>query len=341
MKFLRYLEDKRRFIALQLTLMSFDALMMITSANSRYDAGDLIYTLAGFALLTVIYLIFGYFAHRSHCRTLHEMINSKADDASAMLPQPRNEEQRLYSKIIKKMHRQHMEKTEQIYNEKMEFQDYIISWVHEVKSPITACILLIQQSAGKTVEEVTDKIEDEIQRIDHYVEQALYYSRIDAFSKDYFISEVSANQIVRSSVKKHAKQFIAKRIRFAMPEEEQRVHSDAKWLGFIIDQIMANALKYTDNHGMITCSFEEDKEEKRLCIRDSGIGVHPEDIGRLFEKGFTGSTGRQEKKSTGMGLYLADQMAAKLGHRLSVRSEQGKYTEVIIHFPKSTQLFHF
>lgn len=340
MNFLRYLEQKRHFILLQFTMMSFVGMMMIASASGRYDAGDLIYTLGGCTVLATIYLISGYFSHRSHCRTLREIISSKADDVLAMLPHPRNDEQRLYMNLIKKMQLKQVEKNEQLYHEKMDFQDFIISWIHEVKSPITACFLLIQQSTGKTLEEVTDKLEDEILKIDHYVEQALYYSRIDAFYKDYLISEVLVNPIVRSSVKKYAKLFITKRIRFSMWQEEQRVHSDAKWLGFIIDQIIANALKYTDWHGTITCSFEEDKKEKRLLIRDSGVGVHPEDIDRLFEKGFTGSTGRQEKKSTGMGLYLANQMAIKLGHGLTVHSEEGKFTEVRIHFPKSTQLFH-
>ncbi len=185
-----------------------------------------------------------------------------------------------------------------------------------------------------------DKLEDEWRKIDHYVEQALYYSRIDSFSKDYHITEVSLNRITKASIKKYSKMFIQKRIRLSMWEEEAFVQSDGKWLAYILDQLVANALKYTDEGGTIAFFYEEDQKEKRLHIRDSGIGIKQEDIGRVFEKGFTGSNGRSANaKSTGMGLYLANQMARKLGARLSVRSQEGEYAEFAIHFSKGDGYF--
>src|SRR5699024_7191417 len=119
---------------------------------------------------------------------------------------------------------------------------------------------------------------------------------------DYFISEVSTNQLIKNSVKKYAKLFINKGIHFEMDDTEQLVQSDKKWFGFIIDQLFANALKYTNEGGTITVLFEEDRDEKRLLIQDNGIGIAQEDINRVFEKGFTGVTGRNYVKSTGMGL---------------------------------------
>src|SRR5690606_15001406 len=155
-------------------------------------------------------------------------------------------------------------------------------------------------------------------KIENYVEQALYYSRIDSFSKDYLITEVALDQIVKNSVKKYAKSFINKQIHFHMDDMEQIVHTDSKWLGFIIDQVFSNSLKYTGEGGGISVQFEADRKEKRLLIQDTGIGIKPEDISRVFEKGFTGSIGRNHAKSTGIGLYLAKQMALKLGHDLSI-----------------------
>ncbi len=216
-----------------------------------------------------------------------------------------------------------------------------MSWIHEVKLPIAAGRLLIENSSGKSVDYLIDKFEDELQKIDKYVEQALYYSRINSFSKDYFITEVELSQIIKESIKKYSKLFINKRIRFTMFEEQHHVQTDRKWLSFIIDQVTTNALKYTNDGGRIDVRFEEDSKEKRLLIHDTGIGIPREDIHRVFEKGFTGSIGRTHTKSTGMGLYLAKQLALKLGHDLSIESETGKFTNVTIHFPKIRNYYHF
>ncbi|MNR03812.1 Sensor histidine kinase GraS [compost metagenome] len=211
-------------------------------------------------------------------------------------------------------------------------QDFILSWIHEVKLPIAASRLIMENRAGKTAEFLVDKLEDELSKIDSYVEQALYYSRIDSFSRDYFISELSLSSLVKDSVKKMAKLFIAKRIRPNMDELALSVNSDSKWLGYIIGQIVANALTYTDNGGSIVFRSEETDAEKRLIIQDTGIGIDSADLGRVFDKGFTGKNGRTYSRSTGMGLYLAKQMAIKLGHDLSIRSTEGEGTAVTIHF---------
>lgn len=163
-----------------------------------------------------------------------------------------------------------------------------------------------------------DKLEDELSKIDNYVEQAFYYSRIDSFSNDYFITEIELNQLIKDCIKKHAKIFINKHIRFQLFEEKQYCNSDIKWLLYILDQLVSNWLKYTMESGTIRFEFEEDQKEKRLMVTDSGIGIAMEDLSRVFEKGFTGSNGRNYSKSTRMGLYLARQMAIKLGHELSI-----------------------
>jgi signal transduction histidine kinase len=225
-------------------------------------------------------------------------------------------------------------------DEKRDQQEFILSWIHEVKLPIAASRLLMENSENKTVEFFADKFEDELDKIDDYVEQALYYSRIDSFSKDYFIKEIKVNQIIKTSVKKYSKLFINKEIRFEMDETEQFVQSDSKWLGFVIDQLIANSLKYTNEGGQITVLFDEDRNEKRIRIRDNGIGIKPEDLNRVFDKGFTGSIGRTHAKSTGMGLYLAKQLAKKLGHNITIESVEGSYTIVTIHFPKIRNYYY-
>lgn len=339
MSFLQYLDEKRYFLMLYAVTLLFVALMMMVSADGSYRTGDLIYTVAGCSMLAVLYLVIGYVRRNGYCRTLKEIMEGGRDEIFAALPKPETAERRLYLELIKKLYRGRLDELKQLHDEKKDYHDFLLSWIHEVKLPITACYLLLRNSSGKSAEELANRFEDELQKIDHYVEQALYYSRIGSFSKDYLITEVSLNQAVRDSVKKYAKLFIQKQIRFTMGDTEQWAHSDSKWLGYMIDQKLTNALKYTPEGGEIAVRFEEDQKEKRLVIRDSGIGIPPEDLDRVFDRGFTGSTGRQDTSSTGMGLYLAKQMAHKLGHRLSIQSEEGRYTEATIHFPKVRSVY--
>lgn len=339
MSFLHYLDDKRYFLIFFAGMLSFVALMMFVSTEGTYRVGDIMYTLSGCVLLAAVYVVGGYLRWRTRNRILHDLVNNRWDELTVALPEPLTYEQRQYTALIKKLYSNKLEAIGRLQDEKKDFHDFIVSWIHEVKLPITACTLLFRNASGKSVEELIHVFEDELFKIDHYVEQALFYARIDSFSKDYLIAEVSLNRIVRNSVRKYAKMFVAKRVHFTMWEKEEWVHTDAKWLGYIVDQIMSNALKYVGDSGSIVCSFEADNEEKRLSIRDTGIGIKAEDIGRIFEKGFTGTNGRQFAKSTGLGLYLANRMAVKLGHRLSVQSEEGSYTTLTLHFPNSNHLY--
>lgn len=340
MSFLQYLKDQRSFFLLYVIVMCFVSLMMMVSADSRYAVNDIVYVNVVIFMIVALYVIVQYYFNKDFYRALHELVESRHEEFLATLPKPRNNEQQIYLELLKKVNGVYGDQLQKLYNEKRDHQDFITSWIHEVKVPIAAARLLMENSRGRTVESLVDKFEDELDKIEHYVEQALYYSRIDSFSKDYFITEVALDQIVKNSVKKHAKSFINKQIRFHMDDGKQVVHTDSKWLSFIIDQIFSNSLKYTDEGGEISVQFEADRKEKRLLIEDTGIGIKPEDISRVFEKGFTGSIGRSHAKSTGIGLYLAKQMALKLGHDLSIQSKEGKYTRVIIHFPKIRNYYH-
>ena len=340
MSFFHFLYIRRSFLATVVIILLFVALMMVLNVDFSYNIGDILYTLSGITVMAVVSIIIEYSRYRTHIRSLQTVLKCDPDELLAALPQAHNEEQKLYTELIKKVFRDRDAQVQKLQEEQEGYRDFILSWIHEVKLPITAGYMLMRNSTGKTVEELVDKLEDEWRKIDHYVEQVLYYSRIDSFSKDYHISEVSLNRIAKESIKKYSKLFIQKRIRISLWEEEQTVYSDSKWLSYIIDQLVTNALKYTDKGGAISFVYEEDHKEKRLFIRDSGIGIKQEDIGRVFEKGFTGTNGRTANaKSTGMGLYLAEQMARKLGAKLSVRSKEGEYAEFAIHFSKGDGYF--
>jgi signal transduction histidine kinase len=340
MNFLDYVKDKRYFLMLYVIIMSFVTVIMIVSFNQQYALNNILYTNISCLLFASLYIIIGYYYRRKFYQELTNIIESGQEEIGAILPEAQNFEQKLFLELLKKIHQDDYNQLQKLYDDKRDQQEFIMSWIHEVKLPIAASRLLIENSEGKTVDMIVDKFEDELDKIDDYVEQALYYSRIDSFSKDYFITEVSVNKIIKNSVKKYAKLFINKAIRFEMNEIEQSVQSDSKWLGFVLDQIIANSLKYTNEGGTISAHFEEDNKEKRVIIQDNGIGIKSEDIHRVFEKGFTGSTGRSHAKSTGMGLYLAKQLANKLGHDITIKSEEDKYTKVVIHFPKIRNYYH-
>ncbi|MBO9604719.1 MAG: sensor histidine kinase [Paenibacillaceae bacterium] len=336
MKFRDYLLDKRYFAGFYVALMAFVSLVMLAGAESPHAADNVLYANAGGLLAAAAYVAIGYWYRSGYYRELERMIGGAADAAEADPPAPQTAAQRLQLALADKLRREHDAKLFRLAQERREQQDYILSWIHEIKLPIAASRLLIDNIGGKTVEELTDKWEDELAKIDHLVDQALYYSRIDSFASDYMIAELPLRRIAKESARKYAKLFIAGRIRLLLDETggDPHVRSDGKWLAYIVDQLVVNALKYTAAGGTIAIRFEEDRVERRLLVRDDGVGIKPEDIGRVFDRGFTGSNGRQFAKSTGMGLYLANQLARKLGHELSIRSEEGVFTEAAVHFPK-------
>ncbi|QKE72745.1 sensor histidine kinase [Arthrobacter citreus] len=334
MSFFQYIKDKRYFFILYGVMMIFVSIMMMISTESNDMINNLLYTNLVCLFFVAVYILLGYFRQKAFYKKIVELTEQEKEELILALPKPQTINQTVYHEVLKKLHNEHTLQIQRLLIEKLEHQEFVLSWIHEVKLPIAASKLIMEHSTGKSLDELVDKLEDELNKIDYYVEQALYYSRIDSFSKDYFITEINLNQIIKSSVKKYAKLFINKEIGLSIANEAQFVQSDPKWLSFITDQIVSNSLKYTNDKGTISFYYEDDQKEKRLIIEDTGVGIPPQDLNRVFEKGFTGNNGRTQIKSTGMGLYLAKQLAIKLGHNLSIQSEEGLFTKVIIHFPK-------
>ncbi|WP_127581913.1 sensor histidine kinase [Paenibacillus koleovorans] len=360
MSLVQYLKDKRYFLLMHGLLTAFLTAFLLLSADladvgdtrgdgghAGFGAGNAVYAFLSCVVFAAVYLAGGYLANRTRHRALVDLLQPDRRETVQSLPAPRTAEQALYSQLLGKLQQEHARERLQLLREMRDHQDYVLSWIHEVKLPIAAGRLILENGADKSADYLTDKLEDELDKIDSCVEQALYYSRIDSFSKDYFISETPVDGIVRTSLKKFAKLFITKRIQLSLFDDGEPQHapsdrhppsygvqSDSKWLLYIVDQALGNALKYTPDGGSIAVRFEEDAREKRLLIEDTGIGIREEDVGRVFEKGFTGENGRIHRKSTGLGLYLAKQLALKLGHELSLRSRAGQGTTFVVHFPK-------
>ncbi|TCP30587.1 hypothetical protein EV207_105116 [Scopulibacillus darangshiensis] len=340
MRLSQFLKDRQYLILFYVIMMVFISLVVYLDPHFSTGLGNIIYFNTVTIVFFFIYLLLGFFRRRKYVAELQDLTNNDLPvEVPAALPEPLTHEQALIHQVLIRIYQEQLTQIQGLHNEKVENQEFIISWVHDIKTPISASKMMIKHHSGRSPEEALDKLEDELAKIDQYVEQALYYSRVDTFSKDYFISEFMLDAIVKASIKKHAKMFISKKINVDLENVDKTVLSDKKWLAFIIDQIIINAIKYTDQSGKIQFIAEENGSEIRLAIKDNGIGIKTEDIGRVFEKGFTGALGRKFAHSTGMGLYLSKKLARKLGHELTIISEEGEGTTVTIHFPKALDFY--
>lgn len=212
-----------------------------------------------------------------------------------------------------------------------DLREYFTMWVHQIKTPISAMRLLLQEKS-----EVTDLAEemDELFRIEQYVEMALQYTRLDSESTDFLIKTTDLDPVIKGAIHKYARLFIRKKIKLEYSNVDAQVMTDEKWLGFVIEQLLSNAIKYT-SAGTISIYMEKENE---LVIADTGIGIREEDLPRVFEKGYTGYNGRENQHSTGIGLYLCSKIMKKLSHGIRIESEAGKGTRVFITFPEAAPI---
>lgn len=231
-----------------------------------------------------------------------------------------------YQEIIYLMREQHEEAQQRSEQSLREMMDYYTVWVHQIKTPIASMRLALQNT--DTAE--SRQLQSELGRIERYVEMVLTFLRLGSDSTDYVIKEHELDDIVRGAVKKLAGDFINKRIRLEYTELNETVLTDEKWLSFVIEQVLSNALKYTPE-GTVSVYLES---PKTLCIRDTGIGIAPEDLPRVFENGYTGYNGRSDKKASGIGLYLCRRICDKLGHSISAESKAGEGTVIRIGLDK-------
>lgn len=227
-----------------------------------------------------------------------------------------------YYRIIEKIYQDNIINQSHAQNRYKNLQDITTLWAHQIKTPISAMRLLLQQDES----EENNEVKEELFEIEKYVQMLLGYYRLNSDTNDFVIRRVDCEPIIRTIIRQYAKFFIRKKIQIEVENLNIKVLSDEKWLGFVFEQILSNALKYT-NEGIIKIYTENGHI---LVIEDTGIGIQEEDLPRLFEKGYTGYNGRSDKKSTGLGLYLCKMILTKLGHTITIESKINKGTKVKI-----------
>ena len=213
-----------------------------------------------------------------------------------------------------------------------DYKDYVEMWVHEIKTPLAAAKLIISNNPN----EVTSSIQEEIEKVEGYVEQALFYARSTSVEKDYAVKKMELAPVVSKVIRRHSKEFIYQKIKITLSDIECEVYSDSKWVEFILDQILSNALKYTPAQtGEIRIYTSKKDNMTCLHIQDNGMGIDARDLPKIFERGFTGRNGRTNEKATGMGLYLCKTLCDKLYLYLHADSIPKQGTTITIGFPAS------
>lgn len=319
-----YLWGRRR------TLLGFLVFLLMQATVYwlyHVPAEPVIYTIV---LTVVAGLVFGaadFTRCARHLRTLSAMVQPVPVD-DRHLPDARDPVDASYQTLVRRLREETARITGERDHRLAEMNDYYTLWAHQIKTPIAAMRLLL-------ADDRTDPgaLRQELFKIEQYAEMVLHYLRLESLSADLVLREHDVWVIARDTVRKHAPVFIGSGVsllfdRFSMP-----VLTDAKWLGFALGQVLSNALKYTPR-GSVTLR-PDPADARALLIEDTGIGIRPEDIPRIFDRGFTGVNGRSElgQKSTGIGLYLARQVLTRLSHTISATSEVGRGTCIRIGFP--------
>lgn len=317
------------------TLMGFAAFLLIQLAVYRLYRlpwGAVAYAAELTCAAGLLLAGWGFVRFVRRHRTLDERIRAvPVDDRE--FPDARDRIEEDYQELVRRLHEENARITGDRDRRLAEMNDYYTLWAHQIKTPIAAMRLLLaspQPDPGA--------LGQELFKIEQYAEMVLHYLRLESLSSDLVLREHDVSALVRETVRKYAPVFIGTGIRLDLAEFTMPVLTDAKWLGFVLGQILSNALKYTPA-GSITIR-PDPADPRALFIEDTGIGIRAEDIPRIFERGFTGENGRTElgQISTGIGLYLTRQVLSRLSHTVSVESEVGRGTRIRLGFPDLTEM---
>ena len=310
----------KRHFKLIILLLLFTAVFALVFSLYELPTEAVFYAAALCVLIGLVFFLISYIRYVHRHRMLTELARRITVSLDG-LPAARGRLEADYQQLLDKLFRETAHVRSVADGAQSEMLDYFTLWVHQVKTPIAAMRLMLQtEQSGQNL-----ALSAELLKIEQYVDMALQYLRLGSDATDFVIRPCHLDDIIRQSVRKYAGLFILKKIRLDFQETHLQVLTDDKWLSFMLDQLLGNALKYTPS-GSVTIRADG----YTLIVEDTGVGIRAEDLPRIFEKGFTGLNGREDKKSTGLGLYLTKRAADLLEHGLSVDSVIRQGTSVHI-----------
>lgn len=334
MKFGKYIVDRKIHIFLY-SIMYVIILSLLFAFKTQFSL--IVATTLIFGLFGIVILLFEYFRKKNFYSEFLDNLE-QLDKKYLILETvdfPDFYEGDILYQALYEINKCMIERIKQYEININDFKDYIEMWIHEVKIPLSSLILMMHNNKDK----FDNRAIEQTKRLDNYVEQVLYYVRSENAEKDYLINENNLDDIVSNIVMKNKDDLLEKKIELIVSEIDAIVLTDSKWLEFILNQILNNSIKYSRTNGeaqiQISVTIEENNKIT-LSVYDNGIGIPETDLGRVFEKSFTGQNGRTRAKSTGMGLYIAKKLCDKLGHGLTIESVEQEYTKVSLIFTKNT-----
>lgn len=333
MKFRDFIKDKILLIVtVILALISIEILLL------AYNIGIIAQIYIAIIIILVVGIsIFVEYKNKQH---FYNQLKTNMDELnekyliSEIIKTPNFIEGKILKETIQDTGKSMLENVNYYKNIQEEYKEYIELWIHEVKIPIAASKMIIENNKNS----VTKSIDEELDKVENHIEQALFYARSNAVEKDYIINKTNLKEIVSGSILKNKTTLLNEKVALELKDIEQEVYTDSKWATFIINQIIQNAIKYSKKENKKIEIYSKTKNDKViLYIKDNGIGIKKGEITRVFERGFTGENGRiVGQKSTGIGLYLCKKLCDKLGLGIELNSEKDIGTEVRIIFPKNS-----
>ena len=339
--FLDYISKIKFYIILQLFPVILAEIIFFLY---QLPLEPMVYVTVFWLLTGICACLNGFYRYRKKVEQL-ELIAAAPDINLSQMDSPVGQDERFQQEIMQQLNQMRIDVENASQKSSEDMTDYYTMWAHQIKTPIFALRLLLQESTEENKEKLS-----ELFKIEQYVEMVLGYLRTEDMSSDLKLSRCSLDRIIRDQIHKYAGIFVSKKLTLTYESISQDVLTDEKWLGFVIGQILSNALKYTRTGGIriylekklsldtddVSISIGNDDcnkvENFTLVIEDTGIGIRAEDIPRIFEKGYTGVNGRDDNRATGIGLYLSNKIMRKLGHRLYITSTEGKGTKVFLEF---------
>ncbi len=336
MRFSQFLKDK----ILQISLIMF-AIITIEIFLLAYPLENFIkiYILAVIIGLYFISIIVEYLRKKNYYSNIYNLLDELQEKylITEIIQKPNFVEGKMLKEILEQVNKSMIENVNKYKYLCEDYKEYIEMWIHEIKIPIATSKIIIENNKTKA----TESIDEELDKVESYIEQALYYARSNTVDKDYYIKKNDIEDIVNECIKKNKKVLIGEKISIKTHDLNLHVNTDSKWILFILNQIVQNCIKYRkmDEQAEIEFFAKQRKENSVLCIKDNGMGIEKGEITRVFEKGFTGTNGRRlNKKSTGIGLYLCKKLCNKLGIGIELESVQNQGTEVRLIFPNSSYI---
>lgn len=316
-----------------LSWLIFSLVMFAYFKAMQVNANVIVVTLVVLWTFLGVRFLISFWKKSHYFANLNQMLEHLPEKylLSEVMERPRNAENLAYYHILKRTNKSMLENVTKARMAQKAYKEYIESWVHEIKIPITTVKLLCQNHPSQA----SEKIDEQMEEINHFVEQALFYARLDQVSNDFLIRKVNLEEVIREALARHKKLMVQNHMKVDLKNCDVFVYTDEKWLAFILHQILINSVQYKREDGaQIQIEVQENKENVRLIIQDNGIGIKISEIGRIFDKGFTGTNGRKTKKSTGIGLYLCKRLCEELGMALEVQSQENEYTKISIIIPR-------